>query len=56
MNMHWPQITVIVWVAMALGFALANNGKPRGVTSFWSSTVSMVIWIWLLTAGGFFRG
>ena len=50
----WPQITYLTLTALGLGFALANDGKPRTPYSFGSSLFATALSIGLLWAGGFF--
>lgn len=52
--MGWPQITLIVLMALSLGVTLANHGKPREPYSFGIALVSTAIFWGLLYAGGFF--
>lgn len=52
--MGWPQITLLVLMAMSLGMALAKDGEPKGNWSFGWSCVSTAISAGLLYAGGFF--
>lgn len=53
--MAWPQITMIVLLALSLGVNLADHGKPKdGEHNFTHSLVSVAIFSTLLYCGGFF--
>lgn len=55
MILHWPQITMLVLMAMSLGMSLVNDGKRRLQDSFLRTLIGNVITIFLLYKGGFFR-
>ncbi len=50
----WPQITMIVLIAMSLTIALIKDGQPRENYSFWTVLISLAIEVEVLYAGGFF--
>lgn len=52
--MHWPQITVIVLLAISGTINLFSHGKPKGDYNFWAWLISFAIWMILLINGGFF--
>jgi len=53
--MGWPQITMLVLLALSLGVCLAKHGEPRNSNySFWISLFSASLQVWLLWEGGFF--
>lgn len=53
--MRWPQITMIVLMAISLGINLANDGKTRVESyNFGITLISIIIQIFILKAGGFF--
>ena len=52
--MGWPQITMIVLIALGVGISLAKHGEPRGNHSFGASLFSAALSVGLLYAGGFF--
>lgn len=52
--MHWPQITMIILMAMGLGISLANHGKPRSNENAVITIIANVISLGLLYMGGFF--
>lgn len=52
--MGWPQITLIVLLALSGGMSLAKDGRPRYPYSFGWWLVSAAITVGLLYAGGFF--
>ena len=52
--MNTPQIIAIALLALDLGYVLAKDGKPREPYSFWSQGLRTVIWLLVLTWGGFF--
>jgi hypothetical protein len=47
-----PQTIMIVWFAVSLAIGLLNHGNMVRV-SFWSSTLVIVIEIYVLYLGGF---
>ena len=51
--MNWPQITIIVLMAVAASMSLAKHGQPREPHSFWGMLASIGIWAGLLYAGRF---
>lgn len=55
--MKWPQIVVIIVIAMELGLALGKHGQPKLAKkhNFWFALISMLIWSGLLLAGDFFK-
>lgn len=53
--MQWPQITMIVLLAVNGGLALAQHGKPKGDYNFFVWAIDAAIMVWLLNAGGFFK-
>lgn len=52
--MGWPQITVLVLLAMGVGASLVKHGEPKGNWSVWGSLFAAGVDVWLLHAGGFF--
>jgi hypothetical protein len=52
--MGWPQITMIVLLALGVGIALAKNGQSKGNYSFGWAIIGAGINVGLLYAGGFF--
>ncbi len=52
--MGWPQITMIVLVAISLVLAIEKNGQPKGNWSVGGTLFGACIEIGLLYAGGFF--
>jgi len=53
--MGWPQITVVVLLAMGLGVAAAKHGEPNGNWSFGWALIGVALEVWLLIEGGFFE-
>ena len=54
-NLHWPQITWLVLVAIGLLLHANKHGQPRtGEYCFWSHLVGVAISIAILYCGGFF--
>lgn len=52
--MNWPQIAVIIFIALELGFHLAKNGEPRNDNyDFWWQFLSWAVLVAFLIAGGF---
>lgn len=57
MTLHWPQICVLVFLAVSLGMHLADHGKPKeGKEKFWAALFSASLFLFLLWKGGFFTG
>ncbi|MFC0245790.1 hypothetical protein ACFOLL_12770 [Falsochrobactrum ovis] len=52
--MGWPQITMIVLLALGIGVSAAKHGDPRPPYSIGVALISSAITVWLLIAGGFF--
>ncbi|UXN70937.1 hypothetical protein N8A98_07040 [Devosia neptuniae] len=53
--MGWPQITIIVLIALSVGINLAMHGKPRtGTHNVGYSILGSAIWLVPLYYGGFF--
>jgi len=53
--MNWPQIILIIWMAMRVGISLTKHGEPKnGETSFWVTAISVIIIVFILYKGGFF--
>lgn len=54
--MGWPQIVIIVWCGMALGYGIARHNKPfpTGNWNFWLTALRWVLLCGLLWASGFF--
>jgi len=53
--MNWPQIILIIWMAMGLGISITEHGEPKNrETSFWVTAVSDIIIVFILYKGGFF--
>lgn len=51
-----PQIIFIVLTALGAGISLKEHGQPKkGVNSFWSHFISIIITYTLLIIGGFFN-
>jgi len=54
--MGWPQIVIIVLLAMDVGLYLANHGKDKiGKYNFWIALISDGIFATILWLGGFWR-
>lgn len=54
--MNWPQIIIIGWFMTALGYDLAQHGKPKtGKTSFWITAIVVATLMLVLWCGGFFK-
>lgn len=54
-EMNWPQIILIIWMAMRVGISLTKHGEPKnGETSFWVTAISVIIIVFILYKGGFF--
>ena len=54
--MNWQQIVVIVWLSMAVGIGLVQNGKPKqGYNNFWIDLLSVGLFGYLLWSGGFWN-
>lgn len=54
--MGWPQITLIVLLALGTGLHLAKHGQPKNDTySFWWALFGDAVIVGLLIAGGFFK-
>lgn len=54
--MNWPQITMAVLYAIGVGFSIAKHGEPRtGTHNMWNSLISVLLGIWLLNEGGFWK-
>ena len=52
--MRWPQIVIIVLMAMSTGMALVKHGEPRNAKyNFWVELISNLIMAGLLWFGGF---
>ena len=50
------QFIVLAILFINIGVALVTDGKPRtGKHSFMTTFISVVIQIWILYAGGFFK-
>jgi hypothetical protein len=52
--MGWPQITMVVLMALGLGISLAKHGEPREPYSFGTALLGTALAAGLLWAGGFF--
>ena len=53
--MQWPQIVVIVLMAMGVTVHLVKNGEPSNTKfNFLAKLGATAIWAGLLYAGGFF--
>ncbi|ATO34600.1 transglycosylase SLT domain-containing protein [Dickeya dianthicola] len=53
--MGWPQIIVIILMAISLGVELTKHGEPRtGKRNFWWHLIGVSINALLLVSGGFF--
>ena len=53
--MRWPQITMIVIMAISLGINLANAGKTKVESyNFGMTLIGTIIQVFILKAGGFF--
>ncbi len=53
--MAWPQITMIVFMAFAMGVAIAKHGEPKGNHSAGQMLLAVALEVWILYEGGFFR-
>ncbi len=53
--MTWPQITMIVFMGIALGASLVKHGESKGNYSAPWALVAVVLEAWILYEGGFFR-
>jgi hypothetical protein len=53
---HWPQIALVVWIAMETGVQIAKHGQPRdGAYDAWTrALIPWAIMLGLLYYGGFF--
>jgi len=54
MTFHWPQITIIVSLALNFGIALAKHGQPRSPFNVGFTLLNIVISVTVLYFGGFF--
>lgn len=61
--MGWPQVTVIVLWAISIGIHIAKHGQPMADSSgaphkfdFFTRSIGVGLWCWLLWAGGFWDG
>lgn len=54
MIFHWPQILMVILLAIDAGVSLAQHGKPRSPHSIWTSLIAIALNVWILSAGGFF--
>ena len=51
----WPQVAMIVFIAIGLYNELMRHGEPQtGTHNFWTYAIGAAIEIALLKAGGFF--
>lgn len=56
MKLGIPQFIILAMSFINIGVALVTDGKPRtGKHSFMTTFISIVINIWILYAGGFFK-
>lgn len=56
MRLGVPQFIVLAVLFTNLGVTLVADGKPRtGKYSFMTTLISVIIQIWILYAGGFFK-
>jgi hypothetical protein len=53
--MGWPQYVVIALLAGSLGVAAAKHGEEQAPISIWTTMFSTIIWVILLTCGGFWK-
>jgi hypothetical protein len=54
---HWPQFLWLFLVVLNLGVHLAKHGEPLTTQySFGYALARVTFTLWLLWAGGFFRG
>lgn len=52
--MAWPQVTIIVMLAISVGISLAKHGETEMKTqNAWVSIGAISIWIFLLYSGNF---
>jgi len=51
--MHWPQITMIVIMAINGGIFLVKHGNQREPYNFWGYLISAIIMVTILYFGGF---
>lgn len=58
MILEWPQITLVLMMAIEFGLILAKHGEMRtGLAAHynvWIHLVSVVVLLWILYEGGFF--
>lgn len=53
--MHWPQTTIIAFLALGIIVNCAKNGQPRtGSYNGWESIAITAGFCWFLWMGGFF--
>lgn len=50
----WPQITMIVLIAMSATISLIKNGESKGEYSFITTVIALALEGWILYEGGFF--
>jgi hypothetical protein len=52
--MNWPQLTMLVLIALNVGLNLGLDGQPRRYKySFWIACVGAAVIIFILHQGGF---
>jgi hypothetical protein len=55
--MKWPQIVLIVWIALEVGYAMAKHGNlrepPHHKHNAYTNIIAYVLFVLLLYAGGF---
>ncbi len=52
---QWPQLTLIILIAMGLGISIIQHGKAKdGTHNAWVEFAAQALTIWLLYEGGFF--
>ena len=55
--MRLPQIILVAWYVLTLGYTLAMDGKPKeGNHSFGQTFITVALVMVLLWWGGFFHG
>lgn len=55
-GLGWPQWALIVLICIEFGVVWEAHGKPRAPYNLGMYVLSMVLFLGLLVAGGFFTG
>jgi hypothetical protein len=54
-TLHWPQVAILSFYALALLVAVREHGKPRkGINNAWVAGAVFLGFLAILYAGGFF--